>query len=59
MALLREKPSRNDGEAIRKLVQEIDSLDQVPNKIFRRIWLVVLVVFPFALVLFYFAAVRR
>ncbi len=58
MALLHERPSENDEQAVRKLISEIDRLDDLPNQVFRRIWLLVLLVFPFALVLFYFVALR-
>ncbi len=59
MRLLGNKPPENDDEAVRKLISEIDRLDDLPNQVFRRIWLVFLLVLPLALVLFYFAAVHR
>lgn len=59
MPLLGKKSPRNDDEAVRKLISEIDELDDLPNQVFRRIWLVFLLILPLALVLFYFAAIRR
>ncbi|MEO8662856.1 MAG: hypothetical protein ABI693_30630 [Bryobacteraceae bacterium] len=59
MPLLGKKAPQTDDEAVRKLISEIDELDALPNRVFRRIWLLFLLVIPFALILFYFAAVRR
>jgi hypothetical protein len=59
MPLLGKKTVESDEEAVRKLISEIDRLDKVPNQVFRRIWLVFLLVLPLALVLFCLAAVRR
>jgi len=56
MALLGNKPPKNDDEAVRKLISEIDRLDDIPNRVFRRIWLIFLLILPLSLVLFYFAA---
>ena len=54
-----KKPTGSDDEAVRKLISEIDRLDDLPNLVFRRIWLVFALLLPLALVLFYFAAIRR
>ena len=59
MPLLGKKAPQTDDEAVRKLINEINELDRLPNRVFRRIWLLFLLVIPFALILFYFAAVRR
>jgi len=59
MPLLGKKAPQTDDEAVRKLINEIDELDRLPNRVFRRIWLLFLLIIPFALILFYFAAVRR
>jgi hypothetical protein len=59
MPLLGKKAPQTDDEAVRKLISEIDELDALPNRVFRRIWLIFLLALPLALFLFYFVAVRR
>lgn len=56
MPLLGKRPPRNDDEAVSRLISEIDRLDEIPNRVFRRIWLIFLLVLPLAVILFYFAA---
>jgi|GEM_PF-3864811 hypothetical protein len=59
MRVYRRLEPENDEEAVRKLIAEIDELDKAKNAVFRRIWLVVLLVFPLAILLFVMVALLK
>lgn len=59
MRVFRRPEPENDEEAVRKLIAEIDELDKARNAVFRRIWLVVLLVFPLAILLFVMVALLK
>ncbi len=58
MGWLRRAP-KTDEEAIRRLIAEINTLDRLKNAVFHRIWLVFALLWPLAIALFVFVAVRR